>query len=81
MNDVHRFEHFQDPTDAWLVWDRALDQPATHAGVVLIELSGSEARSIGSLLNRLHAERSAGCIASGRSRHPAMLRSLQGGRR
>jgi hypothetical protein len=53
LEETDRFEVVMEPTDLWIVWDRARQLPAEHAGMVLIGLAHSTAWMHCQLLNRL----------------------------
>jgi hypothetical protein len=46
-----RFEAVIEPTDRWLVWDKATNLPAEHAGLALFGLSRSQALMYCQMLN------------------------------
>ena len=46
-----RFEAVIEPTDHWLVWDKARNLPAEHAGLALFSLSRSQALMYCQMLN------------------------------
>jgi hypothetical protein len=48
---AHRFEAVIEPTDRWLVWDKARDLPAEHAGLALFGLSRAQALMYCQMLN------------------------------
>jgi hypothetical protein len=48
---AHRFEVVIEPTDRWLVWDKARNLPAEHAGLALFGLTRSQALMYCQMLN------------------------------
>jgi hypothetical protein len=48
---AHRFEAVIEPMDHWLVWDKARNLPAEHAGLALFGLSRSQALMYCQVLN------------------------------
>jgi hypothetical protein len=43
LEETDRFEVVMDPTNLWIVWDKARELPAEHRGLVLIGLAYSAA--------------------------------------
>ena len=52
MGEADRFEVVMEPTDRWIVWDKARNLPAEHSGLVLIGLSLTAAWMHCRLLNK-----------------------------
>jgi len=58
MSDQHhkRYELILQPGDAWMVWDRLKQQPASHGERPLVALARAEAVSLCLLMNATHSE-------------------------
>jgi hypothetical protein len=52
LEETDRFEVVMEPTNLWIVWDKARELPAEHSGIVLIGLSHSAAWMHCQLLNK-----------------------------
>jgi hypothetical protein len=57
LEGTERFEVVMEPTDLWIVWDKAREVPAEQAGMVLIGLSHSAAWMHCQLLNKFELSR------------------------